>query len=414
MKNLTVAMVLLLAGGSQACKSHDSSKPNYASAGQDGSSTTKDGSTGVNSDGSGATDVGASDTSASDAAADAQVATPSFPLKVSPNRRYLVGSNEAPFLMVGDVAWFLVTNLNKTDTLTYLEDRRAKGYNTILTEAIVNKEYTWDPPNNREGNAPFKTAGDFSTPNEAYFQHLDWVLARAEEKGLLVLLMACYLGFGSDYSDGWGHEIVTNGPTKNRNYGRFLANRYKSNKNIIWVHGGDHNPPKDSAAANNALEILKGIKDVIPSSLHSFHAARGTNAFDEPTFAPHLNVNATYSGDLTYVEALRAYGDPSFGPHFLFEGRYEGKQTWSEGKVNPPELVRAGAYWSQLSGSTGQISGVMPVWTFGYKSNPPDDNDWRKALNADTSYAMGHLRRFFEARAWQELVPDQGNATVTR
>ena len=32
--------------------------------------------------------------------------------------------------------------------------------------------------------------GDFSTPNEKYFEHADWVIKKAEEKGFQVLARA--------------------------------------------------------------------------------------------------------------------------------------------------------------------------------------------------------------------------------
>lgn len=338
-----------------------------------------------------------------------QSAVVNFPLNVSVDRRYLVDATGAPFLLIGDTAWFLVTNLSKTDAELYLENRRVKGYNAINAEAIVNKTYTWNPPYNKEGNAPFKTPGDFSTPNDLYFLHLDWLIAKAAEKGIVVILSPAYLGYGAG-SDGWWEEIVKNGPTKCRNYGRYIGSRYKSFKNIVYVHGGDYNPPKGSQGVTNALEILKGIKDEDPAKLHTFHGARFTNAFDEPTFGSYLQLDATYSGDLTYTESLLAYNRAGFGPHFLYEGRYEGKQTW-DAQFNSPSLVRAGAYWSQLSGSTGQISGIMSIWTFGWQKDVY--GDWRTGMEASTSFAMKHFKALFQTRAWHKLVPDQSHVTVT-
>jgi hypothetical protein len=59
----------------------------------------------------------------------------------------------------------------------YLEDRRQKGFNSIIVE-LTEHLVTADPPKNRYGDAPFATPGDFSTPNEAYFAHADWVVRK--------------------------------------------------------------------------------------------------------------------------------------------------------------------------------------------------------------------------------------------
>lgn len=157
----------------------------------------------------------------------------------------------------------------------------------------------------------------------------------------------------------------------------------------------------------NALEILLGIEDVNPAKLHTFHQARDSTAFGEPTFGPYMDLDATYSGDLTYQESLLAYNRGNFGPHFIIEARYEGTQPW-DGTVIPPELVRAGAYWSHLSGSTGQISGTRSVWSFGSTGA-----DWRAGMESSTSFSMGRLKGVFQNRAWKDLVPDQNHTTVT-
>jgi hypothetical protein len=91
------------------------------------------------------------------------------------------------------------------------------------------------------GQEPFTIPGDFSTPNETYFVHADWVIHKAAEKGIQVLLAPDCLGYaGSD--EGWYEETLANGPAKLRNYGRYVGHRYKNCDNIIWLMGGNRNP----------------------------------------------------------------------------------------------------------------------------------------------------------------------------
>ena len=65
----------------------------------------------------------------------------------------------------------------------------------------------------RTATRPSPLRGDFSTPNEIYFAHADWVINEAASRGLLVLLAPAYLGFGCG-GEGWCQEMNANGATK--------------------------------------------------------------------------------------------------------------------------------------------------------------------------------------------------------
>jgi hypothetical protein len=75
----------------------------------------------------------------------------------------------------------LIVQLTREEVDQYLEDRRQKGVNTVLVN-LIEHEFADNPPRNRYGQGPFNVAGDFGTPNESYFQHVDYVIAEAAEK----------------------------------------------------------------------------------------------------------------------------------------------------------------------------------------------------------------------------------------
>src|SRR5262249_8934761 len=58
-----------------------------------------------------------------------------------------------------------------------------------------------------------------------------------------------------------------------------------------------------------------------------------------------------------------------------------------------------------LSGATGQLYGNHYTWTF--------DNGWETHLDTPGAIEMAYLKALFEARAWWNLVPDQGHTLVT-
>jgi hypothetical protein len=74
--------------------------------------------------------------------------------------------------------------------------------------------------------------GDFSTPNEQYFAHVNQVIRIADRKGIQIFLAPIYLGQrGTD--EGWYQKAVFNGPEKCRAWGRLVGKRYKDFANII-------------------------------------------------------------------------------------------------------------------------------------------------------------------------------------
>ena len=194
-------------------------------------------------------------------------AAPAFPLAVSPGKRYLDDAEGRPFLIHGDTAWSLIADLTREDVDLYLGTAAARGFNTLLVN-LIESRFATNAPANAYGQLPFQgrtfkavvalidllslahygtsathLVVDYTMPNDAYFDHADWVLRRAAEEGFLVLLTPSYVGFDGG-SQGWYAAMVANGPERLREYGEYLGRRYRDFDNILWVHGGDYDPPR--------------------------------------------------------------------------------------------------------------------------------------------------------------------------
>jgi Protein of unknown function (DUF4038) len=127
-----------------------------------------------------------------------------YPVRVGTDHRHVVDQSGAPFLIHGDTPWSLISGLTKEEAEQYLENRRQKGFNSIIVNLI---EHKFRGPVNRYGEEPFTTPGDFSTPNGKYFEHADWVIRKAGEKRMQVFLAPIYLGYiGTD--EGWIEEAL--------------------------------------------------------------------------------------------------------------------------------------------------------------------------------------------------------------
>ena len=298
----------------------------------------------------------------------------SYPLKISPGGRYLVDRRDSPFLMHGDSPWSLIVGLTKGEAETYLENRRLKGFNTLMVNLV---EHKFKGPVNRDGEKPFFTPGDFSTPNQKYFEHADWVIRRAAEKGIQILLAPCYLGYkGTD--EGWYEEIQSNGIAKCREYGRYLGKRYRDFDNILWLMGGDRSPEN---ALDEVREIALGIKEFDSRHLFSAHCAPEQSAVDGYPGESWLDVNCTYTYEIVHKKLNADYNRVPVMPFFLIESSYEGEHNSSSAQI------RRQAYWAILCGGMGQLIGNRPIWLF--------DPGWQNAMDASGSQSMVHLRNLF-------------------
>jgi hypothetical protein len=322
---------------------------------------------------------------------------PVFPLRASANQRYLVDQNGQPFLIHGDTAWSLITGISEAEADAYLANRAEKGFNALIVNLI---EHKFNGPLTRAGLHPFRDPADLSTPNDAYFDYAGRILEKAAAHGMLVLLAPMYLGYKHPRNDdGWFHEARLSGCEKCFIYGRYLGQRYAHLTNIIWMMGGDRNP---DGAQEEVNALLMGIKEVDKTSLFTAHAHP-----DEPTperyggtqWGGWLDLNGTYTYQIVHKKLLADYNRRPPLPFVLMESTYEGEHNAT------PVQIRRQAYWAILSGACGQFLGNNPIWLF----NP----GWQQAMDLEGSRSMAHLKTFFSARPWHELVPDQKHEVVT-
>jgi fibronectin type 3 domain-containing protein len=331
------------------------------------------------------------------------------PISVAPSGRYLVDQTGAPFLMTGDSPQALIGNLTESDAELYFASRRAEGFNTVWINLLCNSYTgcrgdgaTWD------GVQPFNTPGDFSTPNEAYFAHVDRILRLAGDYGLVVVLDPAETG-------GWLGTMVDNGVDKLRAYGRYLGERYKDFPNIIWMHGNDYQtwgPTNDPYVTAVAL----GISDVDTRHLQTVELDYTTSgSLDDEAWAPIIQLNASYTYFPTYEQVLTDYNRGNFLPVFMVEADYEFEQLNAPPGGTPKQLRRQ-EYWTLLSGATGQLYGNHYTWQF---LCPQRDGSgsciggWKNELDTPGQTQFGYVKALFGPRRWYDLVPDQAHAVVT-
>jgi len=332
-------------------------------------------------------------------------------LKVSDNHHFLVFENGKPFFYLGDTAWELFHRLSKADAEKYLENRRQKGFTVIQAVALAEVDGVNTP--NLEGEKPL-IDNDPNRPNEKYFAHVDWVIKKAEEKGIFIGLLPTW---GDKWNKKWGGgpEIFT--PENARTYGKTIGSRYKNSPNIIWILGGDR--PVDSLIHRQIInEMARGIKEGDGGThLISFHPSGGSGSAQYFHKDEWLDFNMRQNGhSLSYTESYHKTADdynltpakpvidaePIYEDHPInFDPDKNGHSTSAD--------VRRPLYWDLFSGACGHTYGHHSVWQMWTPEREPINRPlmpWYEAIDQPGASQMMYGRLLMESRPFLTRIPD--------
>jgi hypothetical protein len=173
-------------------------------------------------------------------------------LTVSKNGRYLEYNDGRPFLYLGCTAWELFHKLSRKEATEYLGNRAKKGFSVI--QAVVLAELNGCTKPDYYGDLPL-TNGRPETPNEKYFEHVDFIVNKAEELGLYIGMLPTW---GDKVTSENGGEPVIFNAENAEYFGEFLGKRYKD-KPVIWILGGDRNITNENVL-NVWRAMAKGLK----------------------------------------------------------------------------------------------------------------------------------------------------------
>lgn len=335
-------------------------------------------------------------------------------LRVSDNSRYLEYADGRPFFYLGDTAWELFHRLTREEADHYLANRAQKGFTVI--QAVLLFELQDANPANAYDAVPL-IDNDPSQPNEPYFEHADHIVDKAEACGLFVGMLPTW---GNRWKlDGDGRTGIFD-PDSAMAYGRFLGQRYRD-KPIIWILGGDNNidDPREAAVIEAMALGLRAGDD--GRHLITFHPRGPGRSSDFLHNAEWLDFNMVQSshGAPDHDNGLFAEHDYALTPTkptLDGEPRYETipvgfyyEQVARNRRFDAYD-VRQAAYWSLLAGACGHTYGNNNVWQMWAPGKQPVIGacvPWMEALDHAGAFQMGYVRRLFESRPFQKLVPDQ-------
>ncbi len=337
-------------------------------------------------------------------------------LHVSEDGRFLVREDGSPFFYLSDTAWELFHRLNREEANDYLDDRAKKGFTVIQAVALAEVDGLNTP--NAYGHRPLMENDPTRPavkdgPQNDYWDHVDYVVAQAAERGLFVGLLPTW---GDKWNKKWGvgPEIFT--PQNAAVYGEWLGRRYRDQP-IVWIVGGDR-PIENDTHRVIIRAMATGLR-------------RGDEGRHLVTFHP---TGGQGSAQWFHEEAWLDFNMRQNGHGVNFEGRYD--QTLADYQRKPPKPVidgepvyedhpiafkaqengyslaadvRRPLYWDLFSGACGHTYGHHSVWQMWTPARQPINGPllpWREAIQQPGAAEMQHGRRLIESRPMLTRIPD--------
>lgn len=336
-------------------------------------------------------------------------------LKVSENKRFLVFEDNKPFFYLGDTAWELFHRLPREDADRYLHARAEQGFTVIQAVVLAELEGLSDP--NPYGHRPLHD-NDPAKPNEDYFKHVDYVVAKAEKLGLFVGMLPTWGDKVGPKAWGVGPEVFT---VENAAlFGEFLGKRYKD-RSIIWILGGDRtsDDPKHQAIWRS---MAGGIRKAVgKSQLMTYHPSGGLNSSKWYHDDEWLDFNMWQNGhcaDVAVWDRLKSDyersptkpvmdGEPLYEDHpICFKPKEQGYSNGHD--------VRRFLYLNLFSGAFGHTYGNHSIWQMFAPGRKPVNgplNYWYDAIEKPGASQMHHGKNLILSRPYLTRIPDQSMVT---
>ena len=344
-------------------------------------------------------------------------------LMISSNNRYLQFENGSPFFWLGDTGWLVPQHLDRSEVEYYFNKCRRAGYNMVQIQVMDAV-----PSYNIYGQQSLPYGWDFTKADPegvySYWNHLDYIVRKAEQNGIYIGMVAI-----------WGSQIQAGNinAEQAKAYGKFLAERYKNNPNIIWIMGGDIQGNIHPEVWN---ALATSIKSIDNKHLMTFHPrGRYTSAkwwskaswMDFHTFqSGHRKYgqrmgnkeypipDSTEEDNWMYVDSTWAYKPikPVLDDEPSYEDIPKGLHDANEARWQDYD-VRRYAYWSVFAGSCGHTYGhnvIMQMLKPGYPTGYGSDGTvkaWYQGLEDPGYNQMQYLSDLMLSFPFFERITDQ-------
>ena len=359
-------------------------------------------------------------------------------LKVASDKRMLQHEDGTGFFWMADTAWFLYKKTEAEIDL-YMNDRARKKFTVIQAIAAHSHASYRTPDYNSDDNFVRSfTDFDITKANKEYWEHIDYMVKKAEEKGMYVALLPVWRDAIMKVERG---DVQRTFSTVNdaRNYGKWIATRYKDNPNIIWIVGGDA-PLDEKWASDVGMTIAdqiarwnalgEGIKSVVGSSqLRTFHPGpkvkKPYEVLGKKSWMDFNMIQSSRFGPVDSIKDIKVAikeGLPAVDGESLYEDLIYTKKDESTRRT--AFQIREDAYSQLFVGAFGNTYGHDAIWRFcisvsdelvtgdgacGSKATflLKPIKTWKEALNADGGKQMQYVTELMKSRPIVGRIPDQ-------
>ncbi len=339
------------------------------------------------------------------------------PVKVHQNQRFLAHADGTPFFWMADTAWELFHRANREEAEYYLSIRAKQGFNVVQAVALAEIDGLNDP--NAYGEKPLLSINPLMM-NEKYWEHMDFIIDLAAEKGIHIALLPTWGDKVFKESWGVGPEIFN--PENAFIYGEWIGKRYADRKNLIWVLGGDRNPRKNSDDVKVWNEMARGIRTSAQKDnpiLMTFHPQPHEPGGSSTWFHQEdwLDVNMHQTGHCpnqpTYKKITHDYNLTPTKPTIDGEPLYEEHPKCFNARelgYSEADDIRRIMYWNVFAGAAGQTYGCHAVWQMFKLDKQPINaplKPWNISLDLPMANQVKHLKNLMLSKPYFNRIPDQ-------
>jgi hypothetical protein len=315
------------------------------------------------------------------------------PIRVSPNGRYFIDSEGAPFFWLGDTAWPLFSGYTKDEAARYLKDRSQKGFTVIQGvfawgDPVEGNLFGTRPGPNPNGDHPWNVSP--AQPDPKYFDYVDQLLNLADQLGLVVAAFPT-----------WGVNVNQFGYFDEQSayaYGLWLGQRYRQQNNLIWMNGGDREPLGFEAVYRALARGLRAGDG--GAHLISYHPNGWRSAsyfFADDDWLDFYSLQTWTDWTKSYTAVASDYGVTPIKPVVQAEGAYENGWEYPMGPINAL-VCRRQAWWCWMAGG---------FHTYGVNLNWLHPAGWVDQIDTPGANDMTRYKQIVTSRRWWEMVPDQ-------
>lgn len=302
--------------------------------------------------------------------------------QVGDNGHYLINAKGEPFFWQGDTEWELFYLLTAEDAKELLRARKKQGFTVVqaMCDGLFPSWVDRDKLPPLDKLMPWLN-DDPLTPNEAFFNRMDAIVAAAVENHMLLLIGVYH-----------AEDVQTKRITL-ANVGewtRWLAHRYKDVPNIIWTMYSS----LESSSFPMVRAALKGLSEGDEGShlvtLHPEGVSGSSSLVQaELSFNTYQSLN---SGRLNYEFAQADYARQPVKPVVNGEARYEGDEGITAFDV------RRSAWWSFMGGA---------AFSYGHIENWKSPSSWREWVDAPGAKQVEVFGKLLRSLTWWKLISDQ-------